>query len=315
MNACVRAVVRTAASQGHEVVGILRGYQGLIDRKFHRQPDGTPLLSMRCVSGWSRYGGAFLFSSRSEEFVTRAGRQKAIACLQDEKIDALIPIGGDGTINGAIALAEDWKGQIIACPGTIDNDLQGLDYTIGFATAVQTAVEAVDKIRDTAQSHDRMFLVEVMGRDCGYIAAYTAIAVGAEVAAIPETITNFPGIVQKLREFQNLGKTSIIMIVSEGDEEGGAEVLKARLETAGCPYKMRVVVLGHLQRGGTPAPEDRRRATQMGHTAVMAIQDGKTGLLAGTFGEKDVLVPFREAIASHRVIPDHLLELIDVVGR
>lgn len=315
MNACVRAVVRTASSLGHEVAGILRGYQGLIDREFHKQPDGTKLLSVRCVSDWSRHGGAFLFSSRSDEFMTRGGRLKAIDCLKDEKIDALIPVGGDGTFTGALALAEDWSGQIIGCPGTIDNDLQGSDYTIGFATAVQTAVEALDKIRDTAQSHDRMFLVEVMGRECGYIAAYTAIAAGAEVAAIPETITNFPAIVQKLHEFQNQGKTSIIMIVSEGDEEGGAEILKARLEKAGCPYKMRVVVLGHLQRGGAPAPEDRRRATQMGHSAVMAIHEGKTGMMAGTMGEANVLVPFREAIATHRVIPDHLLELIDVVGR
>ncbi len=314
MNACVRAVVRTATSNGHEVVGILRGYQGLVDRQFHTQCGGTRLLSPRCVSGWSRHGGAFIYSSRSDEFMTDAGQQKAIATLQDERIDALIPIGGDGTFTGAMVLAKKWDGQIVGCPGTIDNDLLGTDYTIGFSTAVQTAVEAVDKIRDTAQSHDLMFLIEVMGRNSGYIAAYTAVAAGAEIAAIPETATDFPAIITRLHQFRESGKTSIMMVVSEGDEEGGVEILNKRLLEYGCPYKTRIVVLGHLQRGGTPTPEDRHRATQMGHGAVQAILEGKTSVMSGTRGEKSVLVPFAEACAGHRPIPAELLALIDVVG-
>lgn len=314
MNACVRAVVRTATFHGHEVVGILRGYQGLLDRQFHTQCGGTQRLSMRCVSGWSKHGGAFLYSSRSDEFMTEAGQDRAIATLREEGIDALIPIGGDGTFTGAMVLGTKWDGQIVGCPGTIDNDLLGTDFTIGFSTAVQTAVEAVDKIRDTAQSHDRMFLIEVMGRHSGYIAAYTAIAAGAEIAAIPETVTDFPAIMSRLQQFRESGKTSIMMVVSEGDEEGGAEVLNKRLQEYGCPYKTRIVVLGHLQRGGTPTPEDRHRATVMGNGAVQAILDGQTGVMSGTRGEQGCFVPFAEACAGHRPIPQELLDLLDVVG-
>ncbi len=314
MNACVRAVVRSATSRGHEVVGILRGYQGLLDRQFYIGPDGNPLMSMRSVSGWSQYGGAFLYSSRSEEFLEDQGRRRAAEVLRETGIEAIVAIGGDGTFRGAIALAEHWEGQIIGCPGTIDNDLLGTDYTIGFSTAVQTAVEAVDKIRDTAQSHDRMFLIEVMGRHSGYIAVYTAIAGGAEVAAIPETQTDVSGIIATLHRLKDQGKTSIMMIVAEGDEQGGAEILNRRLEEHGCPFRTRVVVLGHLQRGGTPTPDDRRRATQMGHGAVEAILNGRSGVMIGTEGEGCVEVPLGYACSGHRPIPSDLLELLEVVG-
>jgi 6-phosphofructokinase 1 len=271
-------------------------------------------MGLRCVSGWSQRGGAFLYSSRSDEFLSEAGQKKAVATLRDVGIEALIPIGGDGTFAGAMALARHWDGQIVGCPGTIDNDLLGTDYTIGFSTAVQTAVEAVDRIRDTAHSHDRMFLIEVMGRHSGYIAAYTAIAGGAEVVAIPETITDFPAIIARLHKLKQSGKTSIMMIVAEGDEEGGAEVINRRLFDHGCPFKTRVVVLGHLQRGGTPTPDDRRRATQMGYEAVRAILGGANGVMSGTRGEEGVLVPFAEACAGHRPIPAGMLEMLDVVG-
>lgn len=314
MNACVRAVVRSAVSRDHQVVGILRGYQGLLDRQFHTRPDGQALMDLRCVSGWSPLGGAFLHSSRSEEFRTEAGQKKAAAILREEKIDALVAIGGDGTFQGARALGRHWDGQIVGCPGTIDNDLAGTDYTIGFSTAVETAVQAVDKIRDTANSHDRMFLIEVMGRHSGYIAVYTAIAAGAEIAAIPETRTDFPAILDRLHQLKDRGKSSVMMIVAEGDEEGGAEALNRQLVDRGCPFRTRVVILGHLQRGGSPTPEDRRRATQMGHGAVEALREGQSGVMIGTAGEQCVRVPLEDTFARHRVIPPALLELLDVVG-
>ncbi len=314
MNACARAVVRTALSNGHQVVGIQRGYQGLLEEQFYQNSSNKPSMTMRCVSGWGKFGGAFLRSSRSEEFRQPEGQIKAAEILRRHSIDALVPIGGDGTFTGAVALAKVWDGQIVGCPGTIDNDLIGTDYTIGFSTAVQTAVEAVDKIRDTAYSHDRMFLIEVMGRHSGYIATYTAIASGAEIAAIPETPTDFPAIVAKLQELKTRGKSSIMMIVAEGDEEGGAEVLNQQLKKHGCPFSTRVVVLGHLQRGGTPTPEDRRRASQMGYGAVHELMKGRTGIMIGTQNDECVSTPFTETIAGHRPIPQHLLDLLETLA-
>lgn len=309
MNACVRGVVRGASDRGHEVVGIMRGYDGLINRKFWRDPDGSERLTPFRVAHWAGHGGAHLRSSRCAEFRTPAGRQRAVEVLGENDIQALIPIGGNGTIAGAMALAETWDGQIIACPGTIDNDLLGTDYTIGFSTAVETAVEAVDRIRDTASSHDRMFLVEVMGRHSGYIALHTALASGADAVAIPETDTDFNQIVSKLNRLKDKGRMMSIMIVAEGDEKGGADLINQQLIEHKCPFLTRTVVLGHLQRGGRPTPEDRRRAMHMGVAAVNAIDDGKTGLMAGTIDDRSVLTPLSEAIKSHRTVPASLLDL------
>ncbi len=310
MNACVRAIVRSAVHSGHQVAGILRGYRGLLAEEFFINKSGQPLMDLESVAGWSQYGGAFLHSSRSEEFRKQDGQARAVEILKRHEIDALIPIGGDGTFNGAVALGKIWDGQIVGCPGTIDNDLNGTDYTIGFSTAVQTAVEAVDKISDTASSHDRLFLIEVMGRHSGYIGMYTALASGAEIAAIPETKTNIAEIVKHLHEIKKRGKTSAMMIVSEGDDGGRASEILQKLEQHGCPYKSRVVVLGHLQRGGKPTPEDRRRATQMGHAAVEALVRGESGVMIGTHAEKEVSVPFQETFAEHRPISEHLLTLL-----
>lgn len=310
MNACVRAVVRSAHHHGHEVVGILRGYQGLVHGEFKLNRHGLPLLSPNRVATWAHHGGAHLRSSRCEEFHTLAGRQRAVQVLKDHELDALIPIGGDGTFKGAVALAEIWPGQIVGCPGTIDNDLCGTDYTIGFSTAVQTAVEAVDKIRDTASSHDRMFLVEVMGRHSGYIALYTALASGADAVAIPETDTNFAEIIAYLKLLKKRGRTTAIMIVSEGDEKGGAAQINEQLSQLGCPFQTRIQVLGHLQRGGTPTPEDRRRATQMGCGAVAAILRGETGVMIGTADNHCVSVAFADTFSQHRPVPLDLLNVI-----
>jgi len=310
MNPCLRAIVRGALTAGHEVVGVRRGFQGLLDEEFYVNSDGEALLRLRSVSNLSKRGGTILLSSRSEEFRTEAGRQKAVDVLKRHKIDALIPIGGDGTFHGAVAIAQLWDGQIIGCPGTIDNDLMGTDYTIGFATAVHTAVEALDKLRDTAESHERLFLVEVMGRHSGYIALYTALAGGAEVAAIPETETNVPQIVQHLQVLKARGKLSIMIVVAEGDEAGGAAILNEGLKKAGCPFQTRVLTLGHLQRGGTPVPDDRILASRLGDFAVQAVTEGETGAMAGEMNHQLVLTPFQDTYATHKPVPEELVKLL-----
>jgi 6-phosphofructokinase 1 len=308
-------VVRRAIGEGHEVVGIRRGYQGLLDEDFFVNVNGEPRMLLRSVSGWSRFGGAFLRSSRSDEFRTDAGQQQAARILRQQGIDALIPIGGDGTFQGAAALAKHWDGRIVGCPGTIDNDLIGSDFTIGFSTAVQTAVGAVDKIRDTAESHERMFLVEVMGRHSGFIAVHTAIGAGAECVCIPETPTDIPAIVNSIDALKRRGKTSIMMIVAEGDEEGGAEALNEQLKAVGNPFSTRVVVLGHLQRGGSPSPEDRILASSVGDFAVQAILEGKTGVMSGVIGGKSTLTPFETTYSMHKPIPEELLQLVERLAR
>jgi len=310
MNACIRGVVRCASKFGHEVVGIRRGYAGLLEEDFHLNEDRQPLLTSRCVADIAKRGGTILRSSRSKEFRTEEGQQKAAAVLQKHNIEALVAIGGDGTIRGAMDLARRWPGQILACPGTIDNDLLGTSYTIGFATAVQTAVEAVDKIRDTAESHTRMFLIEVMGRHSGYIATFTALASGAECVCIPETETEPDQIVADLKAMRDRGKTSIMMIVAEGDERGGARQIDQLLQKAGNPFSTRVVILGHLQRGGSPAPMDRIIAASMGDYAVRSILDGKSLMLSGIVGGENQLTPFADAIAEHNPIPERMLELL-----
>jgi 6-phosphofructokinase 1 len=310
MNACTRAVVRSAISNGHEVVGICRGYQGLLEEDFFRQSEGEALMRLRSVSNLISRGGTILGTSRSAEMRTEAGLKKAAGILQKHRIDALVPIGGDGTFHGAVELSKYWNGQMVGCPGTIDNDLLGSDYTIGFATAVHTAVDALDKLRDTAESHERMFLVEVMGRHSGYIALYTALAGGAEVIAIPETHTDVPAIVERLKSLKARGKRSIMVVVAEGDESGGAINLDAGLKEAGCPFETRVILLGHLQRGGTPVPEDRILASRLGDFAVASLDRGARGVMAGDVRGELVLTPFEQTFAHHKEVPERLLEVL-----
>jgi len=310
MNACLRAVVRSALASGHEVVGIRRGYQGLLDENFFLDASRRPRMTLRSVSNLAKRGGTILHSSRSEEFRTVTGQKKAAALLVKHDIDALIPIGGDGTFRGAVALAEHWDGQIVGCPGTIDNDLIGTDSTIGFATAVQTAVEAVDKLRDSADSHERLFLVEVMGRHSGYIALYTALAAGAEVVCLPETKTDIPEITEQLKELRARGKSSIMIVVAEGDEWGGAKILNDDLVAAGCPFTTRVQTLGHLQRGGSPVPADRILASRLGDWAVRSILAGQTGVMAGEIRGQLTLATFPETYAAHKPVPQELLDLL-----
>jgi 6-phosphofructokinase 1 len=314
MNACVRAVVRTAVSAGHEVVGMFRGYQGLLDEDFFIDRDGRPCMGLRSVSNIIGRGGTILRSSRSKEFRTDVGVKKAAELLRKHKIDALVPIGGDGTFRGCIELAKHWGGKIVGCPGTIDNDLCGADFTIGFHTAVATAVDAIDKLRDTAESHERMFLVEVMGRHSGYIALYSALAGGAEIACLPETVTDLPAIVCHMAELKKRGKSSLIVVVAEGDEAGGADKLQAAIYASGCAFEGRAVNLGHLQRGGSPVVADRILATRLGDFAVRAILEGKTGVMAGEADGKLVLLPFEQAVVGHHQVPPDMVRLLETMA-
>lgn len=314
MNACIRAVIRSAVSKGHEVIGICRGYQGLLEEDFFHQADGEPLMRLRSVSNILQLGGTVLGTSRSELFRTEKGVKRAADVLRKHRIDALVPIGGDGTFHGAVELAQHWDGQIVGCPGTIDNDLLGTDYTIGFATAVNTAVEAVDKLRDTAESHERLFLVEVMGRHSGFIALWTALAGGAEVVALPETHTDVPATVEHLKTLKARGKKSIMVVVAEGDELGGAAVLDDELRRAGCPFDTRVLLLGHLQRGGTPVPDDRILATRLGDQAVRSLDGGAGGVMAGVVRGELVLTPFEETYAQHKAVPESLLDVLQTMA-
>ncbi len=311
MNACVRAVVRSAAARGHQVVGIRRGYRGLVEETFYVGEGGGIELTPRDVSDWGRHGGTFLHSSRCPEFLEAEGRDRAASAMAKHGLEALVVVGGDGSFRGATAFSQHFSGPIVGCPGTIDNDLLGTDFTIGFSTAVRTATEAVDMLRDTAESHERMFLIEVMGRHSGYIAAITALAGSAETVCIPETPTDVPAMVDYLRRLKKRGKSSVMMIVAEGDEAGGAEILHRRLEEAGCPFPMRVLILGHLQRGGCPTPEDRVLATRLGDAAVSAILDGKSGVMAGVVGRETVWTPFEQTYAGHKPIAPEFLELLD----
>lgn len=322
MNACIRAVVRTAVAREQEVVGIRRGYAGLLDRDFYRGPGTvsdngdpeTPLMGPRSVSNILQHGGALLRTSRSERFRTEEGQKAAVAILREHGIDALVPIGGNGTFHGAAALARFWDGRIVGCPGTIDNDIYGTDYTIGFDTAVNTAVEAIDKIRDTADATERMFLVEVMGRDSGYIALDSALAAGAEEALMPETPTDVEAVALRLVEGRERGKTSSMVVVAEGDPCGGAAALQEKIEPL-IPYETRTLILGHLQRGGAPTVRDRILASRLGAFAVDSILNGETGKMAGELAGKPVLTPFEGTWAQHKPIPDDLVRLLRVLSR
>ena len=311
MNACVRSVVRGATSAGHEVVGINRGYQGLVDDNLFLDSLGEAKMSARAVSNIIQRGGTILRSARCKAFQTEAGMQKAVETLQKHKIDGLIAIGGNGTFRGLDELVERWDGRVIGVPGTIDNDLIGSDYTIGFSTAVHTAVEAIDKLRDTAESHERLFLVEVMGRHSGYLALYTALAAGAEIACIPETPTDIPGMVDHLHSLQQTGKKSIIVVVAEGDELGGAMLLQDQLEKASCSFALRTVILGHVQRGGSPTPDDRILATRLGDFAVQSISKGATAMMVGEINHQCVLSPIKNSFTKRKELPRELIDLLD----
>jgi 6-phosphofructokinase 1 len=293
MNAAIRAVTRAALGSGFHVVGFNRGYEGILREQFQQ-------LDSRSVSNIVQRGGTILKTARSVEFMTTAGVKKAAATLQRLAVNAMVLIGGDGTFRGALDLGKFWNGQTVGIPGTIDNDLAGTDYTIGFDTAVNTAVEAIDKIRDTAAAHERFFLVEVMGRHCGQIALEVGIAGGAEEILVPEKPLDIRRVCERLCAGRSIGKTSSIIVVAEG-VDGGAVGVAEQLNKL-SQHEYRVVILGYIQRGGHPTAKDRCLATRLGFRAIQAVLNGESGKMAGELGGKPVLVPFRIAVKGKRHI-------------
>lgn len=308
MNAAVRAVVRTASFHGLEVVGVKRGYDGLIEADFVD-------LDAHSVANILQRGGTILKSMRSDGFRTIEGRKMAFKNLKAKGIQALVVIGGDGSFTGASIFIEEFGFPIVGLPGTIDNDLVGTDYTIGYDTALNTVVEAVDKIRDTADSHNRLFVVEVMGKDAGFIALRAGIGCGAEAILYPESEEDLLGaIVERMNSGGKRKKLSNIIIVAEGAKEGNAAEVAAELKEK-CPgYDIRVVVLGHIQRGGSPTCMERVRASQMGLEAVQGLIDGKRGVMIGIVNDHVAHTPFSKAIKNQEKIDSQLLQMIDILS-
>lgn len=307
MNACLRAVVRTGLSKGVEVVGIYRGFQGMIEADFKN-------MDHHSVSNIIHRGGTILKTARSKDFNTEEGRKKAYESLQDAGIDGLVVIGGDGSFRGAMALNREFGMPVIGCPGTIDNDLFGTDYTIGYDTAINTVVHAVDKIRDTADSHNRLFFIEVMGRDAGFIALRSGIASGAEAVLIPETTTYIDSLIATLERGWKRNKTSAIIIVAEGDDAGGAYQVAEQVNQRFNNWETKVTVLGHIQRGGSPSAFDRVLASRMGNAAVDALLNGQTNKMVGQRDGQMELVSFEKATKHHQQINKNMLNLVDVLS-
>lgn len=306
MNACLRAVVRTAIYNNLEVIGIRRGYSGMVEG------DLIP-LGMRSVSNIIHQGGTIIGTGRCPEFMKKSGRRKAAIILERQGIEALIAIGGDGTFRGACEFYKEWHIPIIGLPGTIDNDLYGTDFTIGFDTAVNTALSAVDKIRDTATAHERIFLVEVMGRHAGFIGVDVGIGSGAEEIIIPETKTNTDEICKRLTEGKAKGKTSSIIIVSEGDEAGGAIKIGEEIKKR-CGLDYRVCILGHIQRGGSPSVRDRVLASKLGYASIKALLEGRKNVMVGEVNNKIRFTPLKETWTKKKPIDKTLLHIAQVLA-
>jgi 6-phosphofructokinase 1 len=307
MNAAIRAVVRTGIYHGLEVYGIYKGYSGLIQGLI--EPLGS-----RSVSNIIQRGGTILKTARSEEFRTPEGRQQAYDNLVKSGIDGLVVIGGDGTFTGARVFQAEFNIPIIGLPGTIDNDLYGTDYTIGFDTAVNTVIDAVDKIRDTASSHERLFIIEVMGRDAGFIALRSGIATGAEKILIPETVTYIDELIKKLETDWSNNKTSGIIIVAEGDEMGGGFAVAKSIKEHFPHFDTRVTILGHVQRGGSPSAFDRVLASELGYQAVIALKDGVRGVMVGMINKEAQFTTFEKAIKMHQNINMEMLQIAEVLS-
>jgi len=308
MNAAIRSVVRTCAYFKKDCIGIYRGYEGMIEGDF------LP-MNARSVNNIINKGGTVLKSARCDEFRTPEGRKKAYDQLVANNIDAFVVIGGDGSFTGALAFYEEYKMPFIGIPGTIDNDIFGTTYTLGFDTALNTVVEAIDKIRDTASSHHRLFFVEVMGRDVGHIALNSGVGAGAEEILIPEENLGLDRLLDSLTRSKARGKSSSIVVVAEGDRTTGKNVyeLKEFVEKNLPVYDVRVCVLGHMQRGGAPSCFDRVLASRMGVKSVEALLEGKTNLMAGIIDNKIVFTPVNDAIKGKSKIDKELIRVSDIM--
>lgn len=307
MNAAIRAVVRTAIHYKLEVTGIRYGYNGMIEDDFIKMESSS-------VANIIQRGGTILKTARSKGFMTEEGRAKAYKNLKKHGIEGLIAIGGDGTFRGALEFSGEHDIPIIGLPGTIDNDLIGTDFTIGYDTALNTVIEAVDKIRDTAESHNRLFFVEVMGRDAGLIALRSGIGVGAEAILIPETPTNLETLVAKLKNDKRRKKSSNIIIVAEGDEAGGAIEIAEKVKKELTQYDTRVTILGHIQRGGSPSCMDRVLASRMGFHSVEALLDGRKGQMVGIIDKKVAYTDFKNAVKHIEAPYPDLIRMAEILA-
>ena len=307
MNAAIRAVVRTALYHGKRVFGVYRGYEGMIENDIFE-------LSTSSVKHILALGGTFLKSARSQEFRTPEGRAKAAKNLRDRNIDALIVIGGDGSFTGALKLAEEHNIKVIGVPGTIDNDLFGTDYTIGYDTATNTVIESVDKIRDTASSHNRLFLVEVMGRDTGYIAASTGLATGALSIILPEKKNTYEELFADLRSAQANKKTSNIIMVAEGNHLGDIFEIASAVRNEFPSIDVKVTTLGHTQRGGSPSTNDRILASVLGHYAIKGLIQGQEKVMSGMINQKVVFTPLGDAITKTTELDDEMLTIAKILA-
>lgn len=308
MNACIRAVVRTGIYNGKNMFGVMQGYQGLINNNI------IP-LDARSVSNIIHMGGTILKTARCLEFKEESGMEKAYQNFKEKEIDALVVIGGDGTFTGAKRFGEKYGINVIGIPGTIDNDLYGSDFTLGYDTAINTVIEAIDKIRDTADSHDRLFFIEVMGRDSGCIALRSAVACGAEAVLLPEKETSLKDLITKLQSGASTKKSSSIVIVSEGNKYGGAYDIAKSVKRKFTHYDTKVTILGHLQRGGSPSGFDRILASRLGFAAVNAIIKGETMKMVGLRGNNIQLTSLEEALHGHTYkLENDLLEMTNVLS-
>jgi len=307
MNAAIRAVVRACAFHEIACAGIYRGYEGMIEGDFID-------LNARSVKGIINKGGTFLKSARSNGFRTKEGRQKAYDALKAANIDALVTIGGDGTFTGALIFNQEFNFPVIGIPGTIDNDIFGTSHTLGYDTTLNTVVEVIDKIRDTASSHNRLFFVEVMGRDVGHIALNVGVGAGAEEILIPEEDLGLDRLLDSLRRSKESGKSSSIVVVAEGDKIGkNVFELKDYVEEHLPEYEVRVSVLGHMQRGGSPSCFDRVLASRMGVKAVESLLDGKSNFMVGLLNDKIQLTPLEKAIKGQSKINKELIRVSDIM--
>jgi 6-phosphofructokinase 1 len=306
MNAAIRAVVRTAITSGIEVVGIIEGYTGMIAGEMES-------LQLSSVANTIQRGGTILKTGRAPDFVKPDIRAKAAANVKQNGIEGLIAIGGDGSFRGAHALWEEHRIPVIGVPGTIDNDIFGTDATIGYDTAVNTALDALDRIRDTAASHNRLFIVEVMGRDSGFIAIDCGVAGGAEEIFIPENLVSIDRAIQHIQRGMARGKTSSILVAAEGQSPGRAYDLADQIRRK-AGFDAKVCVLGHIQRGGSPTARDRILASRLGFAAVRALQAGQSDVMVGEMGGKLVTVPLVDCINKKKHVPNDLIELAQLLS-
>jgi 6-phosphofructokinase 1 len=307
MNAAIRAVVRTGIYHGLEVYGIMRGYTGMVENEILK-------LENRSVANIIQRGGTMLKTSRCNEFLTPEGRKKAYTNLKKHGIEGLVIIGGDGSFKGAEIFSNEYDIPCVGLPGTIDKDIAGTDFTIGFDTAVNTAVEAIDKIRDTADAHDRLFIVEVMGRDAGYIALHSGISTGAEHILIPEKKTKVADLIASFQEKEKRRKLVNIIVIAEGDDFGGADELAKLLKKEIPTLDLRVCILGHIQRGGAPSCFDRVIASRMGYHAVECLLEQRFNVFIGIVNNKICYTPINEAVKKKQRINDEWMKIVKILA-